>query len=138
MNDRLTISTPKERRSKRSCESSVHQHNSYSPGFSNIPMNTFVARVCASKFLQKIAKDAELLEPLIPTCRSCLEHRHSYVRKNAVFALYSIHHEFENLIPDAAELMYTFLIAESDSTCKRDAFVFLAHCSVTKAVGYFL
>ena len=45
------------------------------------------------QFLQKIAKDAELLEPLIPTCRSCLKHRHSYVRKNAMFAVYSIYRE---------------------------------------------
>ncbi|TRM64190.1 adaptin N terminal region-domain-containing protein [Schizophyllum amplum] len=90
------------------------------------------------RFLQKIAKDAELLEPLIPTCRSCLEHRHSYVRKNAVFAVYSIYREFENLIPDAPELMSTFLIAETDSTCKRNAFVFLAHCSMPKAVEYIL
>ncbi|KAJ7578395.1 coatomer protein [Mycena floridula] len=88
------------------------------------------------RFLQKIAKDAELLEPLIPTCRSCLEHRHSYVRKNAVFAVYSIYKEFEHLIPDAPELMLTFLIAETDSTCKRNAFVFLAHCSMQKAVEY--
>ncbi|KAF5385158.1 hypothetical protein D9615_000914 [Tricholomella constricta] len=90
------------------------------------------------RFLQKIAKDAELLEPLIPTCRACLEHRHSYVRKNAVFAIYSIYREFEHLIPDAPELMYTFLIAETDSTCKRNAFVFLAHCSMPKAVEYIL
>ncbi|KAJ7221746.1 coatomer protein [Mycena pura] len=90
------------------------------------------------RFLQKIAKDAELLEPLIPTCRSCLEHRHGYVRKNAVFAVYAIYREFEHLIPDAAELMSTFLVAESDSTCKRNAFVFLAHCSMPKAVEYIL
>ncbi|KAL1759385.1 adaptin N terminal region-domain-containing protein [Schizophyllum commune] len=90
------------------------------------------------RFLQKIAKDQELLEPLIPTCRSCLEHRHSYVRKNAVFAVYSIYNEFEHLIPDAPELMSTFLVAESDSTCKRNAFVFLAHCSMPKAVEYIL
>jgi len=95
-------------------------------------------RGASLRFLQKIAKDAELLEPLIPTCRSCLEHRHSYVRKNAVFALYSIYREFENLIPDAPELMYTFLIAESDSSCKRNAFVFLAHCAMPKAVEYIL
>ncbi|KII93074.1 hypothetical protein PLICRDRAFT_35248 [Plicaturopsis crispa FD-325 SS-3] len=90
------------------------------------------------RFLQKIAKDAELLEPLIPTCRSCLEHRHSYVRKNAVFAVYSIYREFEHLIPDAPELMQTFLAAESDATCKRNAFVFLAHCSIPKAVEWIL
>ncbi|RXW23073.1 hypothetical protein EST38_g2770 [Candolleomyces aberdarensis] len=90
------------------------------------------------RFLTKIAKDSELLEPLIPTCRSCLEHRHSYVRKNAVFALYSIHREFEHLVPDAAELMTTFLAAETDSACKRNAFVFLAHAAIDKAVEYIL
>ncbi|KIK68837.1 hypothetical protein GYMLUDRAFT_34829 [Collybiopsis luxurians FD-317 M1] len=90
------------------------------------------------RFLQKIAKDSELLEPLIPTCRACLEHRHSYVRKNAVFALFSIYREFEHLIPDASELMSTFLAAETDSTCKRNAFTFLAHCDLRKAVEWIL
>ncbi|PPQ71431.1 hypothetical protein CVT24_011939 [Panaeolus cyanescens] len=95
-------------------------------------------RGASLRFLQKIAKDAELLEPLIPTCRACLEHRHSYVRKNAVFALYSIYREFEHLVPDAPELIYTFLIAESDSSCKRNAFVFLSQCAMPKAVEYIL
>ncbi|PCH34145.1 coatomer protein [Wolfiporia cocos MD-104 SS10] len=90
------------------------------------------------RFLQKISKDAELLEPLIPTCRSCLEHRHSYVRKNAVFAVYTIYRQFENLIPDAPELIQTFLAAESDATCKRNAFVFLANCAMPRAVEYVL
>ncbi|KAI0652316.1 coatomer protein [Trametes meyenii] len=90
------------------------------------------------RFLQKISKDQELLEPLVPTCRACLEHRHSYVRKNAVFAVYSIYREFEHLIPDAPELLQTFLAAESDATCKRNAFVFLAHCAMPKAVEYII
>ena len=80
----------------------------------------------------------ELLEPLIPTCRACLEHRHSYVRKNAVFAIYTIYREFEHLIPDAPELIHTFLAAESDATCKRNAFVFLSNCAIPKAVEYVL
>ncbi|KAI0307627.1 coatomer beta subunit [Multifurca ochricompacta] len=88
------------------------------------------------RFLQKISRDQELLEPLIPICRSCLEHRHSYVRKNAVFAIYTIYREYEHLIPDAPELMQTFLAAESDATCKRNAFVFLANCAMSKAVEY--
>jgi coatomer subunit beta len=88
------------------------------------------------RFLQKISRDQELLEPLIPICRSCLEHRHSYVRKNAVFAIYTIYREFEHLIPDAPELIQTFLTAESDATCKRNAFVFLANCAMPKAVEY--
>ncbi|EKM61471.1 uncharacterized protein PHACADRAFT_248107 [Phanerochaete carnosa HHB-10118-sp] len=90
------------------------------------------------RFLQKLAKDVEILEPLVPLCRSCLEHRHSYVRKNAVFAIYSIYREFEHLIPDAPELIQTFLAAESDATCKRNAFVFLANYAMPKAVDYIL
>ncbi|GAA96582.1 uncharacterized protein L969DRAFT_88075 [Mixia osmundae IAM 14324] len=88
------------------------------------------------RFLQKI-REPELLEPLIPTCRSCLEHRHSFVRKNAVFAVYQIYKSFEHLIPDAPELIQTFLAAETDSTCRRNAFVMLIHCSVPRAIEYF-
>lgn len=58
------------------------------------------------------------------------------MRKNAVFAIFAIYRELEHLIPDAPELMQTFLAAESDATCKRNAFVFLAHCSMPKAVEW--
>lgn len=34
--------------------------------------------------------------------------------------------------------MQTFLAAESDATCKRNAFVFLAHCSMPKAVEWII
>lgn len=64
------------------------------------------------RFLCKL-REPELLEPLLPTCRACLEHRHSYVRKNAVFAIYSIYKHFEYLIPDAPELIQNFLAAVS-------------------------
>lgn len=66
------------------------------------------------------------------------EHRHSYVRKNAVFAILTIYQSFENLVPDAPELIQTFLAAESDMTCKRNAFVFLLNCATPKAVEYTL
>ncbi|WVQ96006.1 hypothetical protein IAU59_003106 [Kwoniella sp. CBS 9459] len=89
------------------------------------------------RFLQKI-RESELLEPLVPTVRSCLEHRHSFVRKNAVFATYTIFQDHEHLIPDAPELLDTFLAAESDSTCKRNAFVTLCNISQPTAVRYLL
>lgn len=89
------------------------------------------------RFLQKL-RDPELLEPLVPTCRSCLEHRHSFVRKNAVLAVYTIYRAFENLIPDAPELVHTFLAAESDATCKRNAFIFLANCAPSRAREWLL
>ncbi|TXT13330.1 hypothetical protein VHUM_00697 [Vanrija humicola] len=89
------------------------------------------------RFLQKV-REAELLEPLVPTVRSCLEHRHSFVRKNAVFTVWTIYQDHEHLIPDAPELLDTFLAAESDSTCKRNAFVALCSISQPTAVRYLL
>ncbi|KAI5995888.1 adaptin N terminal region-domain-containing protein [Pisolithus albus] len=88
------------------------------------------------RFLQKISREAELLEPLIPTLRANLEHRHSYVRRAAVFALQTVHREHPSLVPDAAELMQTFLAAESDASCKRNALVFLANVALPRAVEW--
>ncbi|KAG1745403.1 uncharacterized protein EDB91DRAFT_1120734, partial [Suillus paluster] len=51
------------------------------------------------------SRDAKLFEPVIHTSRSFLQHYHSYIRKNAVFAMYTIYREYEHLIPDAPELL---------------------------------
>lgn len=87
------------------------------------------------RFLNKL-REPELLEPLVPTCRQCLEHRQAYVRKTAVFAIYSIYSHSEHLVPDAPELIYNFLVAESDAACKRNAFVVLILLDHTKAAEY--
>jgi coatomer subunit beta len=81
-------------------------------------------------------REAELIEPLLSSARACLEHRHAYVRKNAVFAIASIYQHSESLIPDAADLIATFLEAENDHTCKRNAFAALASISHEKALAY--
>ena len=60
------------------------------------------------RFLQKV-REPELLEPLIPAVRQCLEHRHSYVRKNAVFCIYTIFQHNEQLFSDAPEIIDEFL-----------------------------
>ncbi|EWC43996.1 coatomer subunit beta [Drechslerella stenobrocha 248] len=88
------------------------------------------------RFLCKL-REPELLEPLLGSCRQCLEHRHAYVRKNAVFAVQSIFQHSEHLIPDAPELILTFLQNESDHTCKRNAFAALAAISHQKALEFF-
>ena len=87
------------------------------------------------RFLCKV-KEAELLEPLLSSARQCLEHRHAYVRKNAVLAVSSIFAHSEHLIPDAPELILTFLQAENDNTCKRNAFAALSAISHEKALQY--
>ncbi|KAJ2781002.1 coatomer subunit beta [Coemansia interrupta] len=66
-------------------------------------------------------REAEILEPLIGPVRDCLEHRHAYVRKNAVVAISSIYRSQPQLIPDAPELIHAFLSAEADMTCRRNA-----------------
>src|SRR5262245_48232815 len=58
--------------------------------------------------------------------RACLTHRHAYVRKNATFAIASIFTHLPELLPDAPDLLVTFLDDENDATCKRNAFAALA------------
>ncbi|GAP91768.1 putative coatomer beta subunit [Rosellinia necatrix] len=87
------------------------------------------------RFLCKL-REPELIEPLLSSARSCLEHRHAYVRKNAVFAVASIHQHSPSLIPDASDLIATFLDGESDATCKRNAFAALSSIDHDKTLAY--
>ncbi|POR39006.1 Coatomer subunit beta [Tolypocladium paradoxum] len=87
------------------------------------------------RFLCKL-REPELIEPLLSSARSCLEHRHAYVRKNAVFAVSSIYSHSPSLIPDASELISTFLGGETDATCKRNAFTALASINHDAALLY--
>lgn len=82
-------------------------------------------RGCMLRFLCKM-KEHEILEPLIPSVKACLEHRHSYVRRNAALAAYSIHKNFgDQLLPDGPELMEKFINAETDVSARRNAFLML-------------
>ncbi|CAB0015728.1 unnamed protein product [Nesidiocoris tenuis] len=96
--------------------------------------NEFV-RGSTLRFLCKL-KEPELLEPLMAAIRSCLEHRVSYVRRNAVLAIFTIYKNFEFLIPDAPELIANFLDGEQDMSCKRNAFLMLLHADQERALSY--
>ena len=96
--------------------------------------NEFI-RGSTLRFLCKL-KEAELLEPLMPAIRQCLEHRHSYVRRNAVLAIYTIYRNFDFLIPDGPELIAKFLEGEQDMSCKRNAFMMLIHADQDRALNY--
>lgn len=86
--------------------------------------NEFV-RGSMLRFLCKL-REPELLEPLVPSIKACLEHRHSYVRKNAALAVLNIHHNVSpDLMPDAPELMHRFIQSETDAGARRNAFLFL-------------
>ncbi|XP_078000458.1 coatomer subunit beta-like [Glandiceps talaboti] len=96
--------------------------------------NEFI-RGSTLRFLCKL-KEPELIEPLMPAIRACLEHRHSYVRRNAVLAIFTIYKNFDFLIPDAPELIHNFLEQEQDASCKRNAFMMLIHADQERALDY--
>jgi len=82
-------------------------------------------RGCMLRFLCKL-KEAELIEPLLPSIKQNLEHRHSYVRRNAALTIYNIHKMHgDALLPDGAELMEKFILQESDMSARRNAFLML-------------
>lgn len=96
--------------------------------------NEFI-RGSTLRFLCKL-KEPELLEPLMPSIRACLEHKHSYVRRNAVMAIFTIYKNFNFLMPDAPELIANFLEREQDMSCKRNAFMMLIHADQERALNY--
>mmetsp|Transcript_6869 Transcript_6869/g.15685 ORF Transcript_6869/g.15685 Transcript_6869/m.15685 type:complete len:977 (-) Transcript_6869:124-3054(-) len=82
-------------------------------------------------------KDEEILGPLIPSIKACLQHRHQYVRKNAVLAVFHAHRlHGETLIPDGPELVDAFINAEIDVGARRNAFLMLYNESEELAIQF--
>jgi len=97
--------------------------------------NEFV-RGSSLRFLCKV-KDEEILTPLIPSIKACLEHRHPYVRKNAVLTVFHAHKVFgDNLIPDGPVLVETFINSETDMAARRNAFLMLYNEAEELAIEY--
>jgi coatomer subunit beta len=53
-----------------------------------------------------------------------------------VFAIMSVYKYFEHLIPDAPELIATYLQQEQDPSCRRNAFVLLCNTDNARALSY--
>jgi coatomer subunit beta len=86
------------------------------------------------RFLTRCCRQSEIIEPLVPSIRQCLEHRHAYVRRQAVLAISAIHFQGnEALIPDAAQTIETFLTVETDPATRRAAFEMLTRADVEAA-----
>lgn len=97
--------------------------------------NEFV-RGSMLRFLCKL-RESEIIEPLMPSIKACLEHRHSYVRKNAALAVYHIHKHFgPSLIPDGAEIMERFISSETELGARRNAFLMLFNESEEIAIEF--
>jgi len=100
--------------------------------------NEFI-RGCTLRFLCRI-KEQEILQPLLPSIMSNLEHRHSYVRRAAIVCVHSIRSlpGGDHLLPDAAELIKGFLDTEQDLSARRNALVALQHADPDLALGYLM
>ncbi|KAF1869796.1 hypothetical protein Lal_00017373 [Lupinus albus] len=89
------------------------------------------------RFLCRL-NESEIVEPLIPSILSNLEHRNSFVRRNAVLAIMSVYKlpQGEQLLDSAPEIVEKFLSTEQDPSAKRNAFLMLFSCSQDRAVSY--
>ncbi|KAL8138509.1 hypothetical protein V2J09_004510 [Rumex salicifolius] len=89
------------------------------------------------RFLCRL-NESEIIEPLIPSVLSNLEHRHPFVRRNAILAVMAICKlpQGEQLLADAPETIEKVLSSEQDPSAKRNAFLMLFTCSQDRAVNY--
>jgi coatomer subunit beta len=74
----------------------------------------------------------------VPSVLANLDHRHSYVRRNAVLAVNAIYKlpKGELMLQDAPEMIEKFLQQEQDTSGKRNAFAMLANHAQDRAVRY--
>lgn len=91
------------------------------------------------RFLSRL-RETEVMEPLIPSVLQNLEHRHPFVRRNAILAIMSIYKlpQGDQLLVDAPETIEKVLSTEQDPSAKRNAFLMLFHCDQDRAVNYLL
>lgn len=89
------------------------------------------------RFLCRL-NESEIIEPLIPSILSNLEHRHPFVRRNAVLAVMSVYKlpQGEQLLDSAPEIIEKFLSTEQDPSSKRNAFLMLFSCAQDRAINY--
>lgn len=91
------------------------------------------------RFLCRL-NETEIIEPLIPSIFQNLEHRHPFVRRNAILAVMSIYKlpQGEQLLADAPDTIEKLLLTEQDQSAKRNAFLMLFNCDQDRAVNYLL
>ncbi|KAK8969188.1 Coatomer subunit beta-1 [Platanthera guangdongensis] len=91
------------------------------------------------RFLCRLS-EVEIIEPLIPSILSNIEHRHPFIRRNAILAVMSIYKlpQGEQLLADAPEVIERILAGEQDPSARRNAFLMLFNCAQDRAISYLL
>jgi coatomer subunit beta len=78
-----------------------------------------------------------ILENLTQAVIENLDHRHFYVRRNAIMCLYSVYQNTGmDLIEDSIDKIESILINETDLSTRRNAFFLLFHLHQEKALDY--
>ncbi|XP_057452814.1 coatomer subunit beta-1-like [Lotus japonicus] len=87
------------------------------------------------RFLCRL-NESEIIEPLIPSILSNLEHQHPFVRRNAILATMSVYKlpQGEQLLDSA--IVEKFLSTEQDPSSKLNAFLMLFSCAQDRAINY--
>ncbi|TYH35908.1 hypothetical protein ES332_D13G227100v1 [Gossypium tomentosum] len=91
------------------------------------------------RFLCRL-NETEIIEPLIPSVLQNLEHRHRFIRRNAILAVMSIYKlpQGDQLLVDAPDMIEKVLSTEQDPSAKRNAFLMLFTCAQERATNYLL
>ncbi|MFQ6644431.1 hypothetical protein Gotur_018464 [Gossypium turneri] len=91
------------------------------------------------RFLCRL-NETEIIEPLIPSVLQNLEHRHPFIRRNAILAVMSIYKlpQGDQLLVDAPDMIEKVLSTEQDPSAKRNAFLMLFTCAQERATNYHL
>ncbi|TYI48019.1 hypothetical protein E1A91_D13G217100v1 [Gossypium mustelinum] len=91
------------------------------------------------RFLCRL-NETEIIEPLIPSVLQNLEHRHPFIRRNAILAVMSIYKlpQGDQLLVDAPDMTEKVLSTEQDPSAKRNAFLMLFTCAQERATNYLL
>ncbi len=92
-------------------------------------------RGCSLRFLCKL-REPEIIEPLVPAVKTCLTHRHPYVRRNALICIFCITRLFPDMYPDAVDDVEKVLEDETDPGARRNAFVMLFNASQDRAIAF--
>lgn len=82
-------------------------------------------RGCMLRFLCKVT-ELEILDPLSPAIKSCLTHRHAFVRRNAVLCclhVYTISNT--KIMPDAPDAIEKMIKNETDASTRKNCFLLL-------------
>ena len=78
-----------------------------------------------------------ILEPLMQSILENLEHRHCYVRRNAIACLFTIFLSCgSDILGSVIDKIEDILETETDLSTKRNAFLLLFHCNQEKAFVY--